>query len=238
MKVSIAIPTYEYDGKGVECLDFSFTIMNRQTFKDFEVVISDHSTNDEIKKLSEKWSDKLDIKYIHNPNNIGNSAANFNNAIKNCIGNWIKPLSQDDYLAYDDSLSALEDLFDGSGYNWIATGYLHTKDRINFYNYHFPMINPQLHINNTIGTPSCTFFRNFKTEMPLFDENLSYYYDCEYYYRFTQLFGGPKLTTDVRIVNYIWDKSITSGVTPELMEKEVSYIKEKYEKPDEKNSTS
>ena len=43
MRMSIAIPTYESKGRGVEFLDDLFRTIEIQTFKDFEVVVSDHS---------------------------------------------------------------------------------------------------------------------------------------------------------------------------------------------------
>ena len=69
---SITIPTYEMKGLGVEYLEHSFNILNTQTFKDFEIVVSDHSVDDVIKSLCEKWSGLLDIKYHKNENKRGN----------------------------------------------------------------------------------------------------------------------------------------------------------------------
>ena len=43
MKVSVAVPTFEYSGRGVEFLDDMFRTVQSQTLKDVEVVISDHS---------------------------------------------------------------------------------------------------------------------------------------------------------------------------------------------------
>ena len=49
MRVSIAVPTFEYYGRGVEVLDDMFRTISSQTLKDVEVVISDHSITDDIK---------------------------------------------------------------------------------------------------------------------------------------------------------------------------------------------
>jgi hypothetical protein len=38
-------------GKGKDFLEKNLTILKEQTFEDFEVVISDHSTDDTIKDL-------------------------------------------------------------------------------------------------------------------------------------------------------------------------------------------
>ena len=49
--LSIATPTYESFGRGIEFLKTQFDKYLEQTFKDFEVVISDHSKNNEIEKF-------------------------------------------------------------------------------------------------------------------------------------------------------------------------------------------
>ena len=50
---SISIPTYGYNGKGVEFLEHNLSILENQIFKDFEVIISDHSTDSTIKDVYE-----------------------------------------------------------------------------------------------------------------------------------------------------------------------------------------
>jgi glycosyltransferase involved in cell wall biosynthesis len=235
MKISICIPTYEYNGFGKECLEYSFVKMKEQLFEDFEVVISDQSKDFVIRDLCNSWKRKLHIKYIHNKKDAGNAAANINNAINNCEGEWIKILCQDDYLAYSDSLSVISKHLDGTE-NWLATGYIHTHDRKNFFSYHPPYLNPSIHTINTIGTPSCTAFRNM---LPIqqFDTNLTYYYDCEYYYRFIKDYGNPVFITQVTVVNYLWDKSATSKITQELVDTEVDYVLTKHGLKNENTNT-
>ena len=62
--ISICTPTYEMNGKGAEYLEYSFNILYYQTFKDFEIIISDHSESDLIKDLCDKWSSVLTIHYF------------------------------------------------------------------------------------------------------------------------------------------------------------------------------
>ena len=50
-QISICIPTYEYKGRGVEFLAELFDSIERQTFRDFDIVISDHSKDDVIEWL-------------------------------------------------------------------------------------------------------------------------------------------------------------------------------------------
>lgn len=226
MKISIAIPTYEYNGKGEELLEFSFRQMEIQTFKDFDVVISDHSEDSTLETLCNKWKDKLDIKYFKNPEKRGNPASNLNSAIRNSTGEWIKILCQDDYLMYEDSLEKTYSGFIDS-VNWMATSYIHTKDKLNYFGYHCPVINPNLLVVNTIGTPSCVAIRNLPN-IPEVDENLKYAYDCEFYFRFWKQYGVPKFLVDVTIANYIWENSMTSKISEETIEKENSYILKKH----------
>ena len=56
---SIAIPTYGYNGKGAEFLNFSLDLLSKQNFKDFEVILSDHSTDNTIKNVYTDWKSKL-----------------------------------------------------------------------------------------------------------------------------------------------------------------------------------
>ena len=101
MKVSIACPTFEYYGRGVEVLDDMFRTIAAQTFKDIEVVVSDHSKIDVIEDYCKENEHNLNIKYIRNENGRGNPSINTNNAIDNCSGDIIKIFQQDDFF-YDD----------------------------------------------------------------------------------------------------------------------------------------
>jgi hypothetical protein len=61
--ISITIPTYEMKGYGHIFLEKSFDILTNQTFKDFNVIISDHSKNNLIEDLCTKYKNKLKINY-------------------------------------------------------------------------------------------------------------------------------------------------------------------------------
>ena len=86
---SVAIPAYGYNGKGGEFLDFNLKILSNQTFKDFEVVISDHSIDDTIKNTLKKWLGKLKITYVTNDKGRGIISPNLNNAMKHCSGEMV-----------------------------------------------------------------------------------------------------------------------------------------------------
>ncbi len=228
MKISIAIPCYEMNGRGGEMLQYSLDIIKNQVFIDFEVVIADHSLNNELYQIYEKEKKNLDIKYIRNENNRGSSSGNINCAIKNCTGDLIKILCQDDFLFGNYAIQQTVSSFDYNK-NWLITSYLHTIDRKEFINYHFPRFSKKIYLDNLIGTHSCLTILN---ENPiLFDENLIWFMDCEYYYRLYNIYGLPKILDSATVIQYLWDGQVTNSlITKNIIKKEKKYVIKKHEK--------
>lgn len=84
MTISICIPTYEMHGKASELLSRSFDILKKQTFKDFDVIVSDNSEDDVVNNLCENPTYKsLNIKYAKNSRK--GISKNTNEAIKRRI---------------------------------------------------------------------------------------------------------------------------------------------------------
>ena len=101
MRMSIAIPTWECHGRGGEFLDDLLRTIEIQSFKDFEVCISDHSENDDVLNICSQFEDKFKIHYSRNLEDRGNGPANTNAAMDLCTGDIIKIMFQDDFF-YDD----------------------------------------------------------------------------------------------------------------------------------------
>ena len=100
MKLSIAIPTWESYGKGSEFIDDLLRTIEIQTFKNFEVCISDHSKDNKVLNKVKEFEDKINILYTRNEENRGNGPANTNKSIDMCSGDIIKVMFQDDFF-YD-----------------------------------------------------------------------------------------------------------------------------------------
>ena len=83
--VSICVPAFELGGRGVPMLTKLFESVMMQTYEDFEVVVSDHSTGDEIKNLCGDWEGDLPINYVVNGRARGSCEANLNNAIEHTV---------------------------------------------------------------------------------------------------------------------------------------------------------
>ena len=70
-EISVCVPTYEFKGNGVKYLDDIFSGLRKQTFQDFEVVVSDHSKDDVMQDFCETMSEEFNITYMKNPNDRG-----------------------------------------------------------------------------------------------------------------------------------------------------------------------
>ncbi|QSA96745.1 glycosyltransferase family A protein [Methylococcus sp. EFPC2] len=227
MKVSIAIPCYEMYGRGVECLDHSLSAISRQTYKDIEVVISDHSRDDAIYTVVRRWAANLDIRYVRFEEMRGSSSANHNSCIRHCSGDIIKFLCQDDYLYDKLALKTIVDAFLPEA-NWLLSRYIHTRDRVNYFRPQYPTLNKSIHVSNTVGTHSCLTIRN--VDPPLFDENLIWFMDCEYYRRLYDIYGAPYILNELTTAVFLWEGQVsnTTASSQALRQGELDYLQRKY----------
>lgn len=227
---SIAIPAYGYNGKGVEFLKHNLNILNNQTFKDFEIVISDHSLDDTIQDVFEEYLDTtlLTIRYVRNENGRGIISPNLNNAMKNCSGKWIKILFQDDFLFDENSLQIQHDiLVSNPDIKWLITTFYHSNDGVSFYRLYHPKYSDNIWSgNNTLGNPSNLTIIN--KDLIFFDEELNWLVDCEYYYRLFLKYGKPTIISDVTVVNRTHGSGLTDTTPQTLKDKELQTLTLRY----------
>ena len=211
-------------GEAKRMLTRSFDMLKRQTFKNFEVVVSDNSEDDVIRNLcaSEEYQ-TLNINYFKNK--IRGLAQNTNSAIKNAKGEIIKILHMDDFLANENSLEQIVKNF--SGY-WMVTGCVH-DDGTKRYNPHYPKYNKNIYRGkNTIGAPSVLSIKN--KDLLLFDENMSWLLDCDYYKRMYDKYGEPKILNDLNVVIGTGKYQTTNILSSWTKIKEHYYMAKKYKK--------
>ncbi len=228
-KISVCIPTYDMHGEGIPFLARSFDMLSEQTFKDFEIVVTDNSENDHIKNLCE--NDKyrlLDIKYFKNPRK--GIAQNTNEAIKRASGELIKILYQDDFLAHQDSLQEIADHFSGQ---WLVTGCRSDKRTWRTWikgRNHLPVYDDEkIRVGkNTIGSPSVLTIKN--DDPLLFDENLTWTLDCDYYARLYQKYGKPTILNAIGVTIGVGKHQTTNHLSDKMKRKEYDYMLQKYTK--------
>jgi len=222
--ISIAIPTYESSGRGAEFIEFQFSKFLIQTYTDFEVVISDHSEDNQIEDVCRKYSDRLQITYLRNELNRGKSSSNLNNAMRSCRGEIIKIIFQDDFLRDEHSLEKIYRSFDEKT-NWLITSCEHSSDGEEFYRMFHPYYHDKIHLGkNTISSPTVLSIRN--PNKIFFDDNLIWLMDVEYYKRLYETFGPPKILYEVTSVNRMWDSQLSAKMPQKIKDDELSYVRD------------
>lgn len=222
---SIVIPTYEMHGHGVEFLEYNLEKIFIQSFKDFEVIVSDHSQKNDIEELCKNYN----VKYIRNNELRGSSSANLNNAIKNATGEWIKVIFQDDFLYNINSLKKIHQFIIDSSPKWVVTSCQHSNDGYNLYNEFHPRWNDEIYLgNNTLSSPSVLSFKN--EDLLLFDESLIWMMDVDFYQRMYEKYGEPSFLHEVTVVNRIWGNRLSDTIPQEIKNKEEGIVKNKYKK--------
>ncbi|MBZ9787852.1 glycosyltransferase [Psychroflexus sp. CAK57W] len=204
--VSICIPTYN----GAEYLQETLDSISIQTYRDFEVVISDDASKDDTLKIVEAFKRQLDfpVRILHHkPNGIG---ANWNHAIRHAKGKYIKFLFQDDVLMPTCLEKMLKVLEGDKNIGLVASKreFIISKDNddktqewLDTYGdlqKHFSdkkgdiVLTSQVFKSkeffktpkNKIGEPSVVMFRKSITDkIGYFDESLKQILDYEYWYR-------------------------------------------------------
>lgn len=227
---SIAIPTWEINGKGVEYLEHSFNIIAQQSFTDYEVVVSDHSEDDDIKNLCEAWNSQMKVYWRRNPYGRGKIAPNMNNVIEHCNGLFIKMLFQDDFLYDTDSLEIVFDsIAENQDKNWFITACVHTDDCIAMYDRMTPYYHNRIYAGvNTISCPSVLTVRN-DSELPKFDETLNWLVDVEYYKRLYDTYGDPVIIDTICTVNRNSEVRATNIITEREKQEEIQRVIRRYE---------
>lgn len=216
--LSVVIPTSDMENKDfffTRCLD---SLWN-QSYQDFEIVVTDNSDDDVIMNICiayDGW-----IEYYKNPNK--GMAKNTNEGIRRAKGELIKILYMDDYLAHENSLKKILTHFEG---NWLVTGCLH-DDGFELFKPHTPRYSEDIHKgNNTIGSPSVLTIRNHNPL--LFDEEMTWLLDCDYYKRMYDLYGEPTILKDKNVIMGLHTGQATHTMGQERKLQEFNYINKKY----------
>ena len=226
--VSICIPAYEMNGKAKEYLGQLLNSISIQRGVDYHVFVSDNSTeNDDVKQVCNSYD------FVTVINNTGRKSAssNMNNALLQSTGDVIKIMFADDFFVDDYSLfDSTKPIFDGQ--LWSVTACCHTQNGKEFFRPFFPRYHNDIHLGtNTMSSPSTISMR--RDNQTLFDENINYLLDVEWYKRMCIRHGEPHINNRINVVNRIHEDSLSSSLHKEgienVMEKEVTYVKSKIE---------
>jgi glycosyltransferase involved in cell wall biosynthesis len=104
--VSICIPTY----KQPDLLKRTLESIQRQTYKNIEIIVSDDSPDDAVSALCMQLQASLPIRYYRNEKALG-SPANWNAALAKAEGAYVMLLHHDDWFLKNDALERYINVF-------------------------------------------------------------------------------------------------------------------------------
>ena len=163
--------------------------INLQSFRDFEVVMTDDSPDNELAQLAEEYQSLFQLQYFKNEQPAG-SPANWNRAIAMAKGEWIKIMHDDDWFVDATCLEQFAMAAKQTESSFIFSGFVNVNLETGVHNVFVisqlqeKMLrqNPlYLFRTNYIGHPSTTLIRNNQTEW--FDESIKWVVDFEFYIR-------------------------------------------------------
>jgi len=216
------------NGKAKEYLGQLLNSISIQRGVDYHVFVSDNSTeNDDVKQVCNSY----DFVTVINKTGRKSASSNMNNALLQSTGDVIKIMFADDFFVDDYSLfDSTKPIFDGQ--LWSVTACCHTQNGKEFFRPFFPRYHNDIHLGtNTMSSPSTISMR--RDNQTLFDENINYLLDVEWYKRMCIRHGEPHINNRINVVNRIHEDSLSSSLHKEgienVMEKEVTYVKSKIE---------
>ncbi len=187
--ISICIPAY----KRITDLKILLDSIGRQTFKNFEVIITDDSPDDTVKNFCDAYPNEFELVYYKNSIPLG-TPENWNEGIRKATGTWVKLMHDDDYFATDNSLALFVAAIESDKQAQVFYSAFvfedaanHTKKIVtcNWFDRCFLSLSPyHLLRRNYFGNPSCIIV---KKDVPFFyNKRFKYIVDFAYYIELLQ----------------------------------------------------
>ena len=183
--ISICVPAY----KRVDYLHRLLSSISQQTFKDFEVIITDDSPDDSVAQKLNEISLPFEFHYVKNVPALG-TPGNWNRGLALAKGSWIKLMHDDDWFSTPDALQVLADESKYSGADFIFSAFNNVKESqqpqpVFCSSFRLKLIrnNPvTLVAKNVIGPPSVVMHRKDITYE--YDTRMKWLVDMDFYMRY------------------------------------------------------
>jgi glycosyltransferase involved in cell wall biosynthesis len=189
--ISICIPAY----KRVSFLKRLLDSIEIQTYRQFEVVVTDDSPGDEVSDLCRLHPLSATIRYFKNEKKLG-TPENWNESIRRAGGGWIKLMHDDDWFLEQKALKAFAvAVLQNPAGNFFFSEYTNVfldKGKNPGTKVHLTRVwlkrlerNPKtLLSSNRIGPPSVILHKNIPGMF--YDSDLKWLVDIDFYIRFLQ----------------------------------------------------
>lgn len=218
-------------GRGLEFLDFSLSRIEAQSYRNLEIVVSDHSRDDALEALIKRWEQRSDLsfRYLRNTKERGNSSVNLNNALQNASGVYVKILFQDDFLYGEDAIAKTVAALEADpAKHWLVSACAHSKDGVTIGRRHRPSYHDDIYLgHNTISSPSVVMIR--RERCLRFDPKLIWLMDVDFYKRMVAAHALPVFLNEVTVVNRVWEGQLTQAIPAFRKAKEVKWLRKRYE---------
>lgn len=186
-RVSVCIPAYRQTRYLRRALDS----LREQTFRDFEIVVTDDSPDDEVEVFLKNYEFGPRLRYFRNAAPLG-TPENWNESVRRSTGELIKILHHDDWLTQPDSLAKLVAALDAqpdADFAFCAsvatnadTGAVRDTNRPTAAQVARLQRHPEeLFAGNRIGAPSATLYR--RRVGLAYDPRIKYTVDTDFYIR-------------------------------------------------------
>lgn len=237
--VSICIPAYKNPVLLERCIKSAL----EQTYSNFEIIVTDDSPDDQVEQVLKKFDFDSRVKYLKNAAALG-SPENWNEGLRQAVGDYIKVMHHDDWFAVPDALEKFVSIAIKTNADFVcAYCYNVRADRkeekriIGRFKTKWQREPKLILFANYIGNPSTVMFKNLKDRPVLYDKNSIWYVDVLFYYEF--IVSHPQVAyideflidtsagLDTQVTNSVVDKSI--GI------REYDYVARKHGLYDEYN---
>lgn len=220
--ISVCIPVYNCREHIAQAVDSVLS----QTFCNFELIVIDNCSDDGTYEILRAYNDPR-IRLLRNETNIG-ACGNWNRALKEASGRYIKILCADDFLypeclarqfavmeAEDETLmivSCSRDIIDESGRKVFRRGYPGGSGRVAGQSVIRKIV---LRGTNVVGDVSSAMFRNEAVASAgWYDGSLPYVIDLDYWVRVLKngdLFVMSEALSVYRVSGDSWSVAITNS---------------------------
>lgn len=186
--ISICIPAY----KNIRYVKRLLDSIAIQTYKDYEVIVTDDSPNEDISNLCKEYEGAFQLHYFKNAIAL-DTPENWNEGLRKANGQWIKIMHDDDWFSSEKSLEEFAKATEAhpdcnfffSAYTNIYEGENRNKRMFLKPFWKKAIQSPAVLLaDNVIGPPSVALHKN--TKQVFYDRSMKYIVDIDFYIRFLE----------------------------------------------------
>lgn len=216
--ISICIPTY----KRTDLLKKLLDSIRVQTFKDYEVLINDNSTDNSVELLISTYFKQLPIAYQRNQPSVS-AGNNCIQVMQRASGDWVKVMHDDDWFATPDALAQFAEAALHSGKDFIFSA--NTQVWLEEIKQEEDFLTAE-EVQRLDESPFCLFLLNFighpsvvmhkRDPSIAYDANFNWLLDIDHYVRYLNAHPG---------YHYIPQKLVNIGRSPAQETHKYSMVK-------------